>query len=79
MLNFFKQLVTSGSGTSSKRFSGMLGWLVCLIICFYCTIKEIQAPDVVDFLFVCSTSLLGIDSVANIFSKKTNKDICINK
>lgn len=79
MLNFFKQLVTSGSGTSSKRFSGMIGWAVCLAICIYCTVEQIQAPDVIDFLFVCSTSLLGIDSVANIFSKKINKDICVNK
>lgn len=72
MIEFIKRLVESHSGTSSKRFAGLTGWFTCLAICMYCTCKNIQAPDITDFLFVCSTTLLGVDSVTGIWKKNIN-------
>lgn len=63
-------MFTAHSGLSSKRVCGFLGWMICLFICILCTIKNIQAPDAIDWLFACSTSLLGIDSVTGVFKNK---------
>ena len=43
MKELFIKLITSGSGLSSKRFLGFLGWIVCLVVAIYCTILEKQA------------------------------------
>lgn len=72
MKQFFKDMLNSESSVSSKRFCGLLGWLLCLILCCYCTYKQQEAPDVVEILFICSTSLLGIDSITNIWKKNIN-------
>lgn len=64
MKEFFLKMFTAHSGLSSKR---VCGWLVCLFIC--CTIMVIPAPEVVELLFICSTSLLGIDSITRIWHK----------
>lgn len=69
MKEFFLKMFTAHSGLSSKIF----GWLVCLFICVYCTIMVIPAPEVVELLFICSTSLLGIDSITGIWHKNINK------
>lgn len=68
--NFFVQMFTAHSGLSSKRVCGFIGWIICLFICVWCTVCNIQAPDVSDWLFICSTSLLGLDSVTGMFGKK---------
>lgn len=66
----FREFITktfmSNSGVSSKRVCGFLGWFVCLVICLYCTFMVIQAPMIIDTLFICSSALLGIDSVTGI-------------
>ena len=64
--NFFIKMFTSQSGLSSKRVCGFCGWIVCLFICLYCTILCIPAPEIVNLLFICSSSLLGLDSVTSI-------------
>lgn len=73
MKEFFLKMFTAHSGLSSKRVCGFFGWLVCLFICVYCTIMVILAPEVVELLFICSTSLLGIDSITGIWHKNINK------
>lgn len=52
---------------SSKRICGVLGWFLCLGVLGYCTYKEIQAPVMVDSIVIASTTLLGVDSIANIW------------
>lgn len=74
MKNFFIKMLTAHSGLSSKRVCGFLGWLVCLFICIWCTIYVIPAPEIVQLLFICSTSLLGIDSIVGIWYKKNKND-----
>lgn len=67
-------MLTAHSGLSSKRLCGFIGWIVCLFICVWCTILVIQAPEIIDLLFICSTSLLGIDSITGIWKKNINID-----
>lgn len=57
---------------SSKRICGALGWLLCLVILGYCTFKQVQAPVMIDSIVIASTTLLGVDSIANIW--KDNRD-----
>lgn len=71
---FISKIFQSRSGVSSKRVCGFLGWLVCIGICIYCTICAIPAPEIVDMLFICSSSLLGIDSVTGIWKKEIKND-----
>lgn len=73
MKDFLIKMFTAHSGLSSKRVCGVLGWVVCLFICVYCTILAIQAPMIVEYLFICSASLLGIDSVTGIWYNKKKK------
>lgn len=68
-ITFMKQALSSDSPVSSKRIAGFLGWIVCLLISIYCTILEIQAPTIIDTLFITSCALLGLDSIVNIFKK----------
>lgn len=63
MKEFLVKMFTAGSGISSKRVMGTLGWITCVFICVYCTISKQSAPNIVETLFICSTSLLGVDSV----------------
>lgn len=70
LLEFITKIFQSRSGVSSKRICGFLGWMVCLFVCIWCTINAIPAPVIVEMLFICSTSLLGIDSVTGIWKKE---------
>ena len=68
---FIKEMFTSESGVvSSKRVSGFIGWLAFISICIYGTITSKQAPDITDMLAICSTSLLGLDSITTIWKKQ---------
>ena len=69
-ISFIKDMLTSNTGISSKRVSGFIGWLSFISICFYCTIYHIQAPDVVEVLAVCSSGLLGLETITAIWSRK---------
>ena len=73
MKQFFKDMLSSESAVSSKRFCGFLGWILCLIICWWCVWTKNEAPEIIEMLFICSTSLLGIDSITGIWKKTINK------
>lgn len=73
MKEFFKEMLSSRSSVSSKRFCGFIGWILCLLIVIYCTYKNTPAQEIVEMLFICSTSLLGIEAVTNIWKKNVNK------
>ena len=62
-------VATKGS-ISSKRVCGVIGFLVVLLISIFCIIKGSESPDVVSTVLVVSASLLGIDSVTNVFKKQ---------
>lgn len=67
-------MFTAHSGLSTKRVCGFIGWIVCLFICVWCTILVVQAPEIIDLLFICSTSLIGVDSITGIWKKNINID-----
>lgn len=69
MKEFLIKLITAHTGVSSKRVCGILGWLLCLVITIYCTIANIEAPQVTDTVLYCCMGLLGIDSITSIWRK----------
>jgi hypothetical protein len=71
---FWIQLFTGNKAISSKRVCGFIGWMISVFICLWCTFKNIEAPQIADMLFICSTSLLGVEAVTSIFHKTTGKD-----
>ena len=66
---FWIQLFSGEKSISSKRICGFTGWMISLVICVWCTFTEVEAPQIVDMLFICSTSLLGVEAVTSIFHK----------
>lgn len=70
MKKFLKSMLSENGKISSKRTMGILGWLVCIFICLWCTIKGTANPSAVEYLFICSASLLGIDSIMRPFNKQ---------
>lgn len=72
---FWIQLFSGQQAVSSKRVCGFTGWMLSLFICLWCTIKGLEAPEIVDMLFICSTSLLGVEAITSVFYKSTgNKE-----
>lgn len=69
MKNFWQKLFSDSGDVSSKRVMGVIGWFICLFICVWCTVGGVPAPEIVEYLFICSASLLGIDSVMKPFKK----------
>lgn len=68
--NFWKQIIISHSGVSSKRVCGVLGFLIVIAALIYCTLNCIQAPDMIEPFMYAICLLLGIDSVTGIWHKK---------
>ena len=67
-------LFSAKKGTiSSKRVVGVVAWGVVLFVFVYCTIIDIQAPEISYAIITAATALLGVDSVTNIF-KHPNKE-----
>lgn len=63
----------NSGGLSSKRVCGVLGWLVCLVLFVWAFVANKQVPDFGDFIIIASSSMLGIDSLSNMFSKSVQK------
>lgn len=69
MKKIFKQIITAHSGISSKRFCGLLSWIVVLGIFIYATIAQIEVPSMSETLMICASALLGVDSITSAFKK----------
>lgn len=63
----------NSGGFSSKRIAGILGWLICLIVFVLGFVLEKEIPEFGDLIIIMSSSLLGIDSVTNMFQKRINR------
>lgn len=71
MKEFLKSLLSNDAKScSSKRFFGGIGFIVSTGLIIYCTITGKEAPGIVEFYIICSVSLLGLDSITNIWNKK---------
>ena len=72
---FWIQLFSGEKSISSKRICGFTGRMISVFICLWCTFTNVEAPQIADMLFICSTSLLGVEAVTSIFHKSIgNKD-----
>lgn len=69
LIEFLKNALSSDSATSSKRLCGFIGWIVCVACVIYSVTTEMPSLHALDTLFLTSTALLGLDTVANIFKK----------
>ena len=74
LIKWFKDMLDAKSSVSSKRFCGVLGWLVCIGVLIYCTIHVIQAPLITEFFLLSVVGLLGVDSVTSIWKNSKNKN-----
>lgn len=70
MKDFFIQLITAHTGISSKRVCGVIGFITVVMQLLYCTVMQIQAPDITEIFIYAVCLLLGIDSVTSIFKNK---------
>ena len=61
-------LAKSG-GLSSKRVAGILGFTSCIIILFLGFYFKQEIDEFADYVLITSASLLGVDSISNIFTK----------
>ncbi len=76
MKQFIKSIFLAQKGSiSSKRVCGVIGWIICLLICIYCTVKVIQAPVLADSILIGSATLMGVDSVTGIWKNKKDTNI----
>lgn len=73
MDNWFKEIFTHNNVMSSKRICGVLGFIACMGILIYCTIMVIQAPEMINAFMVSCMSLLGLDSVTDIWKKPSDQ------
>ena len=81
ILEFIKQMITSGSGVSSKRVAGIIGWIAFIWVIIYCTIQDkfLFLPLfhilVIVSLAICSSALLGLETITNIWNNGKNKNL----
>lgn len=74
LIKWFKDMLDAKSSVSSKRFCGVLGWLVCIGVLIYYTIHVIQAPLITEFFLLSVVGLLGVDSITSIWKNSKNKN-----
>lgn len=73
--NFITSLLSAEKGSlSSKRLCGFLGWLGCLAVLIMCTVWDREAPGMVTTIIYASTTLLGLDSVMDIWKNNNPKN-----
>ena len=73
MKRFIKDMLTNGSGVSSKRVNGTLGWLLCSFVFVYSAISKGLGEYHLLYMGFC-TALLGLDSVLNVFKNKDSNE-----
>lgn len=68
MKKFIKDMLTNGTGVSSKRVNGTLGWLLCSFVFVYTSISKNIGEYHLLYISLCA-GLLGLDSVLKTFKK----------
>ena len=70
VIKWFKDMLDAQSSISSKRFCGVLGWIVCMFVLVWCTVTVVEAPAMVETAMYVIAGLLGIDKISSIFKNK---------
>ena len=65
MNKFIKDMLSNSEGVSSKRVLGLVGYVCAIIIIF------IWQRNLTDLLLITSASLVGLETVTNIFKPKS--------
>lgn len=73
-MKWFKQIFTKDGVMSSKRVFGGLGWVLCMWVLIYCTINNTQAPTFSDIMLFACMTLMGVDSVTDIWKNKNGAE-----
>lgn len=71
MKTFFKQLLSSKSDTSSKRFSGFIALAACIILAFLAALCDKDTPE---FMFLSLISFAAAVFGLTIFENKPKQD-----
>ena len=71
-LQLLKNIFSNNSEPSIKRISGFIGWMVGVWVVIFCTLHAIPAQGIVLEFLILSTALLGLDTIMNVFNKKTS-------
>ena len=64
MKKFIKELFSSSDGISSKRIFGAIGYISAIVFI------GIWMHDMTEILLITSASLLGLETITNIFRPK---------
>lgn len=72
-ISWITMFLANSGGISSKRVAGLLGWLVSLALFVLGFWFNKEIPEFGDYVIITSTSLLGVDSLAGIFTKGNRK------
>lgn len=73
LIKWIKDMLDADSSISSKRFCGVLGWIIVLFVLVWCTVTVTEAPTMVETAMYVIAGLLGIDKISDIFKSKNNK------
>lgn len=78
---FIVAALRSDSGVSSKRLSGFIGWVFCMVAIAYLCVTGKESPAILDTFLICSASLLGLDTVMTAINsfRKGNIDKSLDK
>lgn len=68
MKKFIKDMLTNGTGVSSKRVNGTLGWILCSFVFVYTSISRNIGEYHLLYISLCA-GLLGLDSVLKTLKK----------
>lgn len=66
MKKFIKDMLSSDNGVSSKRVFGAIGF-ICSIIFI-----ALWARELIEVLLITSASMIGLETITNIFKPKQN-------
>lgn len=74
LLQWFKDMIDADHSVSSKRFCGVLGWIICMFVLVWCTVTVVQAPAMVETVLYIIAGLLGIDKVSEMLKSGKSKN-----
>lgn len=74
LLQWFKDMIDADRSVSSKRFCGVLGWIICMFVLVWCTVTVTQAPVMVETVLYIIAGLLGIDKVSEMLKSRKSKN-----
>lgn len=73
LLQWFKDMIDADRSVSSKRFCGVLGWIICMFVLVWCTVTLTQAPVMVETVLYIIAGLLGLDKISDMIGAKNDK------